>query len=82
MCYQTWSTFFMQSLLIGEAALCLQPSKMSRNVHFFFAKEKDPIAIHIILAEDKVVETLHLLPSDCRKPPHFLSANQSQQIHH
>ena len=52
MCYQTWSTFFVESLLIKKTGLCLQTRW---NTHSFLTKEKDPIANHINLAEDQVV---------------------------
>ena len=52
----------MESLLIKETGLCLQTR---RNTHSFLTKEKDPIANHIILAEDQVVRLLCLLLLNC-----------------
>ena len=40
-------SFFVQSLLSGETALCLQASKMCRSAHYFLTKENDPIAIYV-----------------------------------
>ena len=47
---------FCAKTLKWGSALCFT-SFQNTSKHFFLKKEKDPIAILIILAEDKVVET-------------------------
>ena len=52
--------FFCAKSLECGTTFCLQASKMprSRNAYFFLTKEKNPIAIHLIIAKDKVDELI------------------------
>ena len=54
--------FSAKSLKSRETALYLQVSKKRRNAHSFLTTEKDLLVIHIIPAENKMPETLCLLP--------------------
>ena len=51
---------FVQSLLSGERLFAYKLLKRVYTLSLL-TKEKDPIEVHIILAEDKVVKTLQLL---------------------
>ena len=70
--------FLCKVSLCGGTAFRLQVSKTprSRNAYFLLTKEKNPIAIHIILAKGKVVDTVPLTKNSSLR---FLS-NTRQEI--